>query len=47
VHPDARIICATGDPHLPSALDQKIGPVFSAPTEFIELLTEIARQLAS
>jgi DNA-binding NtrC family response regulator len=46
-HPNPRIIFTTGDPHLVSALDRQIGPVFAKPIDFVELLKEIERQLAA
>lgn len=42
---DARIIFGTGDLGLVSAPDKMLGPVFAKPIDFIELLTEIERQL--
>ena len=43
---DARIIFVTADPGLVSDLDKKLGPVIPKTIDFIELLTEIERQLA-
>jgi CheY-like chemotaxis protein len=42
-----RIIFATVEPDLVSTDDRKLGPVFAKPIDFIELLKEIERQLAS
>jgi DNA-binding NtrC family response regulator len=44
---DARIIFVTGDPDLVSASDRGLGPVFAKPIDFIELLKEIERLLAT
>ena len=44
---DARIIFVTGDPDLVSASDRGLGPVFAKPIDFIELLKEIERPLAT
>jgi len=44
--PNARIIFVTGDPALVSAQERRLGLVFVKPINFIELLTEIERQLA-
>ena len=44
---DPRIIFMTGDPDLVSEPDRGLGPVFAKPIDFIELLKEIERLLAS
>jgi DNA-binding NtrC family response regulator len=44
---EARIIFVTGNPDLVSAPDKKLGPVFPKPIDFIKLLHEIERLLAS
>jgi DNA-binding response OmpR family regulator len=41
------IIFATGEPDLVSTEDRELGPIFAKPIDFIELLKEIERQLAS
>jgi CheY-like chemotaxis protein len=44
---DARIIFVTGNPDLVSGPDKELGPVVAKPIDFIELLKEIERLLAS
>jgi DNA-binding response OmpR family regulator len=44
---DARIIFVTGNPDLVSGPDNELGPVVAKPIDFIKLLNEVERLLAS